>query len=169
MRSGNVESNPGPLKEDNLLLEEDKRFQDQGGSKAKNNKARGGGATNKAKKYVMGREEEKRKSLEARVEKMSETLAFLMEKANSHEGRIAKAEMEIFPPNLDKIEVDASKCDEVTTRRLLEENAKLRADIKLKEKNYEVRLNEADVELSSLKSQLTELMGVYDDLQVSLL
>ena len=49
----------------------------------------------------------------------------------------------------------------------MEENARLRSDIRQKEISYETRLNEADVELSSLKSQLTELMGVYDDLQVN--
>ena len=48
LRAGDVESNPGPLKEDNLLLEEDKRFTDQ--NKAKNSKAKAGGATGKAKR-----------------------------------------------------------------------------------------------------------------------
>ena len=31
---------------------------------------------------------------------------------------------------------------------------------------YEQRLDESDVEMNSLRSQLTELMAVYDDLQV---
>ena len=56
---------------------------------------------------------------------------------------------------------------DANVRKLMEENARLRSDIRQKEINYETRLNEADVELSSLKSQLTELMGVYDDLQVN--
>ena len=46
----------------------------------------------------MGREEEKRISMEKKVEQMSETLAILMEKTSSHESRLAKAEQEIFPP-----------------------------------------------------------------------
>ena len=56
---------------------------------------------------------------------------------------------------------------DANVRKLMEENARLRSDIRQKEISYETRLNEADVELSSLKSQLTELMGVYDDLQVN--
>ena len=31
---------------------------------------------------------------------------------------------------------------------------------------YEQRLDESEVEINSLRCQLTELMGVYDDLQV---
>ena len=58
-------------------------------------KERGGGGK---RGYVMGREEEKRISMEKKVEQMSETLAILMEKTSSHESRLAKAEQEIFPP-----------------------------------------------------------------------
>lgn len=35
-----------------------------------------------------------------------------------------------------------------------------------KQAMYEQRLDESEVEINSLRCQLTELMGVYDDLQV---
>lgn len=62
-------------------------------------------------------------------------------------------------------DLPAPDVSKVGIQTLLEENSLLKDEINRKVAQYETRLSEADVELSSLKSQLTELMGVYDDLQ----
>merc|ERR1712242_115395 len=50
-------------------------------------------------------------------------------------------------------------------RGLVEENIGLRKQMEQKQAAYEQRLDESEVEMNSLRCQLTELMAVYDDLQ----
>ena len=110
----------------------------------------------------MGRE---KKSLEARVDQMAQTLASLLEKANESESRLSRVEAEVrgdTSPNDNENNQNGH-----SRRNVFEENCRLKADLEHKVLAYETRLNEADIELNALKAQLTELMGVYDDLQVS--
>ena len=151
LQAGDVESNPGPF--DDLLLEEPREKFTQNKKPKRNDKT--------TPKYNM--REEKQRNLESKIEKMADTLAILMERSNNMTGledRLAKVEEIVFNGPKD------GQNPQTGYSKLVEENNRLRQDIEHKVNLYEARLNEADVEVSALKSQLTELMGVYDDLQV---
>ena len=75
--------------------------------------------------------------------------------------------LETMNKRIDNLEVLLNEKD-----GLVQENLRLRseaAETKATVSSYEGRLSELQVELQGVKSQLNELLGVYDDLQVFVL
>ena len=106
--------------------------------------------------------EGKHEILERRLEMMGEQLD--LQKSHVTDLSDKSKMLDVLNKRIDNLEVLLNEKD-----GLVQENVRLRseaAETKATVTSYEGRLSELQVELQGVRSQLTELLGVYDDLQV---